>query len=43
MTELFASCAFETPAFLITTLPDVTVNDAESNDAIPLFDVLATF
>ena len=38
-----ASCVFETPPDLITTLPDVTVKDAGSKEAIPLLEVLATF
>ena len=32
---LLASCVLDTPADLIVTSPDVTVNDAVLNDAIP--------
>ena len=37
-----ANCALLTPPFLIVTAPDVTLKSAPSNEAIPLFDEVAS-
>jgi len=42
VSELLASCEFETPPVLIVTSPVVTSNDAVLNVATPRFDDVAT-
>ena len=42
VTELFASCEFETPPDLILTAPDDTEKSADAKEATPLFDVEAS-